>query len=199
VSKPDEGTSEFKVARLRDLLEGEETGQPAKGKGKTGGGGGGGNRNRQLAIAGGAVAAVLVVILGVSVLGGDGDGTPGGGGEGRFDTPVQVDAALVSRIEKNDTVSVCSPDGPLAEGVVVTAKTVADQIGFGPVATLLVATTDEESGRLTPQPDGVYVLETKRCNRGTAPASTPTTPATAEPTPETGPPDTTPAQTTPSS
>lgn len=197
MSKPEEGTSEFKVARLRDLLDGEETGPAAKGGGKTGGGGGG-NRNRQLAMAGGAVAAVLVVILGVSVLGGGGD-APNPGGEGRFDTPVQVDAALVSRIEKNDTVSVCSPDGPLAEGVVVTAKTVADQIGFGPVATLLVATTDEESGRLTPQPEGVYVLETKRCNRGSAPASTPTTPATTEPTPETGPPDTIPAETTPSS
>lgn len=110
MSNPEEGTTDFRVGGLKDLLEGQET--PPKG-------GGGGGKNRQMAIIGAAVGAVVVVILAVVLLGG---GDDGGGEQAGDGVPVGIDmkpSAAVG-VQAGKKASICdTASGPIAEGVVV--------------------------------------------------------------------------------
>ncbi|MGH8990779.1 MAG: hypothetical protein ACRDYV_07305 [Acidimicrobiia bacterium] len=195
MSKPEEGTSEFKVASLRDLLEGEESGKPAKGGGA---GGGGGDRNRRLTLIGGAavgVVALIVVVMLVAGGGGDG-GDPSPADEDVFPASFEIRNSKVAQVERGDHISVCSPStGPLAQDVEVTGKSV-DRTAIGGFATVSVNATEEQAAKLTAIPDDTEVYEKNRCVRFNSTASTTAPPA--EPTPETGPPDTTPATEPPS-
>ena len=194
MSKPEEGTSEFKVARLRDLLEGEESGKPAK---SGGAGAGGGNRNRRLAIIGGAVAGVAALIMVVILVagGGDGGGGPSPADDDVFPASFEIRNTKVAQVERGDRISVCSPSaGPLAQDVEVTGKSV-DETAIGGFATVSVEATEEQAAKLTSIPDDTEVYEKNRCVRFTS--TPPSTAPAAEPTPETGPPDTTPATTPP--
>ena len=198
MSKPEEGTSEFKVARLRDLLERDEGAPPGRKRppGQAGGGGGG-DRNRRLAIIGGAAAGVVALVVIVLLVTGGG----GGGGETSpiddelFPASFEIRNTKVAEVERGDRISVCSPSaGPLAQDVEVTRKDV-DETAIGGFATVSVVATEEQAAKLSNLPDDTAVYEKNRCVRFTSTA--PSTAPPAEPSPKTGPPDTTPATTPP--
>jgi hypothetical protein len=114
MSNPEDGTTDFRVGGLKDLLESQES--PPK----TGGGGGGGGKNRQMMIAAAAGAVILVIVAVVLLAGGGGgddDDTASGDG-----VPVGIDmkpSAAVG-VQPGKKASICdTASGPIAEGVVV--------------------------------------------------------------------------------
>lgn len=133
---PEEGTTDFRLGGLKDLLESQET--PPKG-------GGSGGKNRQLAIIGAAVGVAVIIILAVVMLAGGGDdGRDEQAGDG---VPVGIDmkpsAAVGVRAGKK--ASICdTASGPIAEGVVVqNVKPGKSNVGADIVTLTVLASGDD--------------------------------------------------------
>lgn len=184
VSEPDDGTTDFRVGGLRDLLEEQQA--PPKG--------GGAGRNRQLAIIGGVAAVLVVVVVAVLLAGGGGDGD-GASQEGTTRVPVKLRGDRVAGdVQKNAFVSVCEEDGaPTVENVRVVERKDFEEFGT-PRVTLDVAVRSQDVQKIKDTSEAVakrYVYAQPTCPAGG-------TPATGAPTTPTEPP-TTPPETTPTS
>jgi hypothetical protein len=184
MSNPDDGTTDFQVGGLRDLLEKSEAPPPK---------GGGGGPSRQVLLVGGAAVVVAVVLLGVVLLGGGGDdsGTSSDGFRGIVELKKGV--AVESRVRKGATVSICdTASGPIAEGVVVTNM----GEGKGPLGSetviVEVEATADQANKVNVKPTSSWkVLASPTC----PPANTTTSSSvpTTDTTPVSAPPETAPA------
>jgi hypothetical protein len=185
VSEPEDGTTEFKAATLRDIIDAEEGGA-ARAAGPK-------ERNRQLiVIVVGVGAAVVVVVILLLVAGGGGGGKDPNSSEKTVPANVRLSTGiLTSAMTKNHKVSVCSTEtGLVAKDVVIRGRHTEKQ-GIAVLDVLEVAATPEEAGRLT----GLKPYLTKVVGTG-APCppldTTTTAPAPAEPVPTTTAPGTPP-------
>jgi hypothetical protein len=184
LTTPDDGTTDFRVGGLRDLLEGGETG-PAKG--------GGGGRNRQLAIIGGAAAVVIVVLVAVLLLaggGGDGDGDGVEAPKDAVPVGIEMKPSAAAGVEPGIKASICdSAAGPVAEGVVVTKVELGKSaVGQEKVTLTVLASGDDINELRGSRKSTWYAIARDTCPPVT---TTPAPPAT-EPAPAPTPPDSTP-------
>jgi hypothetical protein len=138
---PDEGTTEFRMGSLRELLdEGEKASAPPPGGPKI---------NKNVLIGGGVAVAILIVVLIVALAGGGG----GGGSKeenGRSTFPVEVRSTVLSPdMRANSRVSICGADNtPLAQNVRIVSRTTAKELGGLSTTSLAVSATPDEQARL---------------------------------------------------
>jgi hypothetical protein len=183
MSNPEDGTTDFPVGSLRDLLEGEET--PAKG-------GGGGGKNQQMAIIGGAVAAVVVlVVVFLLVSGGSDDNS--NAPEGAIPAGVELKPSAAVGVTEGGTASICdTASGPIAEGVLVKdMKSGKSQLGQE-IVTLEVLAPPEAVNALGQKPKSTWKAIASATCPPTATTSPPATEPTTDTTPATTPPDSVP-------
>ena len=180
MSNPDDGTTDFQVGGLRDLLEGTEAGPPK---------GGGGGPNRQMLLIGCAVAAVAIVLVAVLLLAGGDDGD---GGSDAPDDAVGVGVELRkgsgvdSRVREGGKASVCDTAvGPIAEGVVVNKISTGRQLVGGETVIVEVLASPEQASKLGAKPTSTW----RAFASSTCPPANTTTSSSAPP-PDTAPPAT---------
>lgn len=188
MSNPDDGTTEFKVGGLRDLLE--SGGEPAPAQGR-----GGVRPNRQLLFVGGGVAAILIVLLAVVLL--------GRGGDGGRDVPedavgigveLRKGSGVESRVKEGGKASVCDTAvGPIAEDVVVNKISTGRQILGGETVIVEFLAPPDQAARLGAKPTPTWkVFAASSCPPAiTTSSSAPTadtTPVTTPPEPAPSPP-----------
>ncbi|MGH8997803.1 MAG: hypothetical protein ACRDY7_00240 [Acidimicrobiia bacterium] len=182
--EPEDGTSDFRVGGLKDLIESQEA--PEKGAG------GGGGKNRQLAIIGGAVA-VVVVILAVVLLAGGGGGD--GGGEQAEGTRISVEMkSSAVNVNPGERASICdTAAGPVAENVFVSDVKSGKTVLGGETLVLTVLAEGEDLNDLGRKPESTWrALGVESCPAVETEEQTPATTEATAPTVGTSPPDSAP-------
>jgi len=185
MSNPEDGTTDFQVGGLRDLLEGGETGSARSG--------GGGPNRRVLLIGGAAAAAVIVVLVAVLLVAGGGDDAGSDVPDNAVGVGVELrkGSGVDSRVREGDKASVCDTAvGPIAEDVVVNKISTGRQLVGGETIIVEFLASPEQAAKLGSRPTSTWrAFATSAC----PPANTTTSSApTADTTPATAPPESAP-------